>query len=120
MTNKCVEKWLAKEVELNQRHEELLMRREAILRGAETYYDTQDDRAASFISDYSKAMTRNKQLLEDIKQCEANLSDDVSEPDHTNFGILKKNYWSMVKSIFPVWYADQLKYEQRVKSASSV
>jgi len=40
------------------------MRREAILRGAETYYDTQDDRAASFISDYSKAMTRNKQLLE--------------------------------------------------------
>jgi len=34
--------------------------------------------------------------------------------------IWQKNYWSMVKSIFPVWYADQLKYEQRVKSASSV
>ncbi|KAI0212531.1 hypothetical protein LSAT2_002544 [Lamellibrachia satsuma] len=120
MSNKCVEKWLAKEVELNQRHEDLLMRREAILRGAETYYDTKDDRAASFISDYAKAMTRNKHLLADIKRCQADLTEEVCGPDHSNFHILKKNYWSMVKSIFPVWYEEQLRQQQRSKSTTTV
>ena len=39
-----------------------LLRREALLRGSETYYDAQDNRSSSFISDYSKAMQRNDRL----------------------------------------------------------
>ena len=40
-----------------------LLRREALLRGREAYYDAQDNRPSSFIADYNKAMQRNQQLL---------------------------------------------------------
>ena len=40
-----------------------LMRREALLRGTETYFDTQENQAASFISDINKARQRNEELL---------------------------------------------------------
>ena len=39
------------------------MRREALLRGTETYFDTQENQAASFISDINKARQRNEELL---------------------------------------------------------
>ena len=39
------------------------MRREVILRGTESYFNTQDHRAASFIADIGKAEQRNQLLL---------------------------------------------------------
>lgn len=39
------------------------MRREALLRGTETYFDAQEARSASFIVDYGKAMERNHLLM---------------------------------------------------------
>ena len=38
--------------------------REAILRGTEAYYDSQDNKASSFITDYKKAKDRNVMLLQ--------------------------------------------------------
>ena len=39
------------------------MRREAILRGTESYYDAQQSKAMTFVSNFSKAKERNEQLL---------------------------------------------------------
>ena len=41
-----------------------LVKREALLRGTETFYSLQDDRPWTFIGDYNKAMERNNRLRE--------------------------------------------------------
>lgn len=110
------DKWAEKELILNQKHLELLKRREALLQGSERYYDFSLKQPASFIFDIGKAMARNKQLMEEI-----NLSMDQlirENQESTKFNLIKNNYWTMVRNVFPVWYSEMREYEAQKQSAS--
>lgn len=108
-----VEKWLQKELELNRKHEEILMRREAMLRGTETYYDSQEQRSSSFIADFSKAKSRNEEFLQgldDLSQC---LKEDLMTARSPKFNTVRNNYWTMVRNMFPEWHNEYQEYVQR-------
>jgi len=97
------DEWLQKELALSQRHEELVLCRETILRGTERFYDEQKNKSSSFISDIKKARQRNKALLQDVTGCLEELRQQRTHVGTPKFNTLKNNYWSMVKNVFPVW-----------------
>ncbi|CAH1777520.1 unnamed protein product [Owenia fusiformis] len=104
--------WFQKEIELEQKHEELVLKREALLRGTEAYYDKQAKQASSFITNYKKSDDRNEQLIEDFKKVRHNLQ-GLNCGEDQRFTRLKNNYWAMVKNVYHVWIQEQRDYMQR-------
>ncbi|XP_064642405.1 uncharacterized protein LOC135496810 [Lineus longissimus] len=106
-------KYLKHEVELTQRHQEIILRREALLNGTEAFYDDKDDKSGSFIGTYNNAIERNQLLLQDMRQFSEEMKMKKRAKEDPRFTTLKNNYWSMVKNIFPVWSEEMREYKRR-------
>ncbi|CAD5111069.1 DgyrCDS418 [Dimorphilus gyrociliatus] len=94
--------WLEKELELNRKYDELLQRREALLRGTERYFDSQMRKSFSFVSSYEKARERNNQICARIEE----LSQDTFEinlEDTPKFKTVRKNYLAMMRKTYQLW-----------------
>ncbi|KAK2161578.1 hypothetical protein LSH36_114g01028 [Paralvinella palmiformis] len=113
-----LKKWVDMELELSRKHEEIIMRREALLRGTECYFSSEDLQASSFIVDIRKAEERNENLMRNINESLTNIRRDRNT-NSPGFETITKNYWSMVKSIFPVWYEQYTKESDRTFKHSS-
>ncbi|XP_072164528.1 centrosomal protein 15-like [Diadema setosum] len=98
--------WLEREIELNRRHEEIVSRREQLLRKS---YDNLDDRElfnSSLASQRNNALKRNKKLLQEIDMCKDGIQQSLGRPQSSELVTLKVKYWAMVDKELPAWKSD--------------
>ncbi|XP_038071684.1 uncharacterized protein C3orf14-like [Patiria miniata] len=94
---------LQKEVELNEKHEEILARREALLRQAEIRLGDSQDLSASVAHHWNQAKQRNQDLIEEIVQCQTDAKIQAARPLSVTLTTLKEKYWNMVEQEMPEW-----------------
>ncbi|KAJ8045505.1 hypothetical protein HOLleu_08526 [Holothuria leucospilota] len=97
---------LQREVFLNEKHENILLKRERLLKHAESFLDGQEQFQVTLNSHWQQAKKRNKGLLEDFKHYQSVFKERVEKPYSRNFVTLKEQYWSMVERELPGWKAE--------------
>ncbi|XP_059154819.1 centrosomal protein 15 kDa-like [Physella acuta] len=96
-----LEKWTNRELQLTILHEEIINKREALLRTSKNFL--QKTPLQDLPLNNVDAAIRNDRLLKDINQVEAVLNDSLFEAQSPKFAYLQANYWSMVKNMYPIW-----------------
>ncbi|XP_005110153.1 uncharacterized protein C3orf14 [Aplysia californica] len=94
-----LEKWTAKEMQLNVLHEEIINKREAMLRTSRNLLTAQEDMPVNS----TEAAIRNDRLLKDFADQDEQLTEELTELPSPRFANLQSNYWSMVTNMFPIW-----------------
>ncbi|XP_022091340.1 uncharacterized protein C3orf14-like [Acanthaster planci] len=110
------DRWLQKELELNEKHEEILARREALLRQAEIRLGDSQDLSASVAHHWGQAKQRNQELLEEIAQCQTDAKIQAAKPLSVALTTLKERYWDMVEKEMPEWKEEVKKAAKRDRS----
>ncbi|XP_046571538.1 uncharacterized protein C3orf14 homolog [Haliotis rubra] len=101
-----VEKWTMKEMQLNRLHEEIIAKRESLLHSAGAYLRQQVDKrgpAPSNTQTIDEITVRNERLIKDLRDTEWRLAQEAGKPPDTKFLTLQSNYWSMIRSMEPLW-----------------
>ncbi|KAI8795516.1 hypothetical protein BgiBS90_003283 [Biomphalaria glabrata] len=93
--------WASKEIQLKNLQEEILNKRETLLRTSKNFLQrvSIDDLP---VSD-SEASLRNTALKQHINDLDAKIDESLSEQQSPRFSYLQTNYWSMVRNMFPIW-----------------
>lgn len=99
-------KWLAREAQLSQKHEEILAKREMLLAANESLVGTQQKKLQVTTDDFHRTKTRNDQLVKELDALQTGLEKKacVSSNDAKFIG-LQESYWNMVEQEFPRWIA---------------
>ncbi|XP_041378185.1 uncharacterized protein LOC121390435 [Gigantopelta aegis] len=105
-----VEKWTAKEMQLNRLHEEIVGQRESLMRTTGSYNLQQSKRGRDTLSmtntlplSPTDATRRNNQFIQDVEHCEQLLMKKANTPPSSRFVTLQSNYMSMMTGMFPLW-----------------
>ncbi|BFZ02414.1 hypothetical protein BsWGS_05453 [Bradybaena similaris] len=96
-----LEQWITKELQLNVLHEEIINKREALLRTSSNLLHKTARQEPLF--NHTDATIRNEKLLKDLQSLETFLSESQQEPVSSSFAYLQANYKSMVENMFPIW-----------------
>ncbi|KAK3785653.1 hypothetical protein RRG08_023908 [Elysia crispata] len=96
-----LEKWTSKEMQLVTLHEEVITKREALLR---TSRNLLHDRPPEemFLNDTDAAL-RSDRMMKDFATLEEALDDGLHAQKSPRFSTLQTNYWSMVNNMYPLW-----------------
>lgn len=95
--------WTKREIQLNRLHEEIVAKREALVHYSMTYVQSQRARRQNVHVHVNKATKRNSQFLEDLQNTDDRLYQEACNPPSPRLTTLQNNYWSMVKSLKPLW-----------------
>eukprot|EP00058_Branchiostoma_floridae_P025423 XP_002610913.1 hypothetical protein BRAFLDRAFT_126294 [Branchiostoma floridae] len=79
------EKWLAREIQLSQKHAELLAKREQLLHLSQSELNSSEHRAKVHQAHWTHVQQRNKQLLQDIKRSQVEMKDIARQPPNVKF-----------------------------------
>ncbi|GFR73307.1 chromosome 3 open reading frame 14 [Elysia marginata] len=116
-----LEKWTDKEMQLNTLHEEIVTKREALLRTSRNMLHDQHPEER-FLND-TEAALRNDRMVKDFKTLEESLDDGIHAQKSPRFTALQANYWSMINNMYPLWeraMADEIPTkESNTKDAKS-
>ncbi|KAK3732286.1 hypothetical protein QZH41_014422, partial [Actinostola sp. cb2023] len=82
-------KWLAEEMELNHKHEELLAKREMVLATTSSVYKTKEIRQKSRKMNLLRATTRNDQLIQEVEKAHQSLGNKVNSSAAVSFIALR-------------------------------
>jgi len=97
-------KWLAREAQLSQKHEEILAKREMLLAASESLVGTQQQKLQLSIDGIQKAKARNDQLVKELETLQSGLKKKASlSSSDAEFIGLQESYWKMVEEEFPRW-----------------
>ncbi|XP_035697144.1 uncharacterized protein C3orf14-like [Branchiostoma floridae] len=97
------EKWLAREIQLSQKHAELLAKREQLLHLSQSELNSSEHRAKVHQAHWTHVQQRNKQLLQDIKRSQVEMKDIARQPPNVKFTELQTMYWTTVQDQLPQW-----------------
>ncbi|XP_072031855.1 uncharacterized protein [Amphiura filiformis] len=97
------DKWLEQELELNQQHEEILERREALLYQAEWQLTGNHKLSSTIAQHWVYAKQRNQALIDKIKHSEAVFKERASIPPSRDFVASKEKYWQTLEQELPGW-----------------
>lgn len=94
----------SREEQLNLLHQEILMKQEALLHTSSTLLclGPHGTMTASLASPVD-ASVRNAKLLKDINSLDQELRAHLNSVPSPRFVTLQNNYWSMVRSLLPLW-----------------
>lgn len=96
-----LEKWTSKEMQLNTLHEEIITKREALLRTSRNLlHDVLPDQT---LLDDTDAALRNDRMMKDFEYLEEALENGLHVQKSPRFQTLQANYWSMVNNMYPLW-----------------
>ncbi|XP_069722090.1 centrosomal protein 15 [Phaenicophaeus curvirostris] len=95
--------YLAQEVHLARRHEEILSRRSELLRQMETYLGDKKTKKTWQTQAADTARKRNAALLNDIEAAGKRLQERVYLLPHPDTVKLETLYWASVKESLPKW-----------------
>ncbi|XP_063409793.1 centrosomal protein 15-like [Mytilus trossulus] len=95
--------WTKREIQLSRLHEELVAKRETLVHYSMTYVESQLARRQNVKTHVNTATIRNTALLEDLESTEDRLYQEACNPPSPRLTTLQNNYWSMVKSLKPLW-----------------
>ncbi|XP_033641276.1 uncharacterized protein C3orf14-like isoform X1 [Asterias rubens] len=109
-----MDRWLQKEIELNQKHEEILVRREALLKQTELRLGDTQELSASVAHHWGQAKQRNQELIQEIVQCQTEARIQSARPSSFQLTALKERYWEMVEKETPKW-KEEVKKAKRDK-----
>lgn len=99
-------KWLAREAQLNHKHEEILVKREMLLAENEALMSSQQKKLQLTSSDFQRTKARNEQLVQELEALQNGLGKMASMcSNDAQFISLKESYWKMVEQEFPRWIA---------------
>ncbi|CAL1541016.1 unnamed protein product [Lymnaea stagnalis] len=99
--NTKLEMWTSKEAQLNLLHEEIINKREALLRSSKNFLHKGSQNELPISN--TDAAIRNDKIIKDINSLEKQLNQSLTEPLSPRFANLQANYWSMVNNMFPIW-----------------
>ncbi|XP_028399522.1 uncharacterized protein LOC114522936 [Dendronephthya gigantea] len=90
-------KWLRKEIELNQRHEDILAEREELLSQNKIQLYNHGDKLKKLSNDLEMARKRNNKLREEIELFEKDMQTQQKQHGvNSELEVLKARYWEMV------------------------
>ncbi|CAG5123325.1 unnamed protein product [Candidula unifasciata] len=95
-----LEHLIARELQLNVLHEEIINKREALLGASRNMLHKTAGQDA--VLSNTDATIRNGKLLKDVQSLEET-SKHLQEPVSPSFAYLQANYKSMVENMFPIW-----------------
>ncbi|XP_078001199.1 centrosomal protein 15-like [Glandiceps talaboti] len=95
--------YLEREIELNQLHEDILARREVLLRHSEWHLGNMQKRKANSAAVLAVAKERNQNLLEDINKIQADLRSKGGKGFSPKLQAFQESYWSMMEKELPGW-----------------
>ncbi|KAJ7382239.1 hypothetical protein OS493_036273 [Desmophyllum pertusum] len=99
-------KWLAREAQLSQKHEEILAKREMLLAANESLVGTQQKKLQITADDFQRTKARNDQLVKELEALQNGLEKKASmSSNDVEFIGLQESYWKMVEQEFPRWIA---------------
>ncbi|XP_033102772.1 uncharacterized protein C3orf14 homolog isoform X2 [Anneissia japonica] len=98
--------WLERELELNKAHEDILTRREALLKRSEWHLDESAAKNSHLAESWTRAKKRNHVLLQKLEKAEENLKRGAKSGASRNFTELEVSYWNMVEKELPAWKMD--------------
>ncbi|XP_068711688.1 centrosomal protein 15-like [Montipora capricornis] len=99
-------KWLAREAQLSQKHEEILAKREMLLAANESLIGTPQKHFQDTLHGFQRTKTRNDQLIKELEALQSGLQNKVSLlACDAKFIGLQASYWKMVEEEFPRWNA---------------
>ncbi|RUS80058.1 hypothetical protein EGW08_012175 [Elysia chlorotica] len=96
-----LEKWTSKDMQLITLHEEIITKREALLR---TSRNLLHDRPPEdmFLNDTDAAL-RSDRMMKDFVSLEETLDGGLNAQKSPRFSTLQANHWSMVNNMYPLW-----------------
>ncbi|XP_025082259.1 uncharacterized protein C3orf14-like [Pomacea canaliculata] len=115
--------WGVREAQLETLHQEILFQREALLHSSSSVIQGPILNAGrTNIYSESDARLRNLKLLKDIDVLDEEMNCHPSSS--SKFVILQNNYWSMVRSLLPLWeeslnVGNHLSQQQKIRSRNS-
>ncbi|XP_006001181.1 centrosomal protein 15 [Latimeria chalumnae] len=95
--------YLAQEVELSRRHEEILAQRVALLQQVESQLEDQKNGKKLKAEESEAAHKRNVVLLHDLEKAEETLSVQARMLPHPDTVKLETRYWASVEEKLPKW-----------------
>ncbi|XP_035193700.1 uncharacterized protein C3orf14 homolog isoform X2 [Oxyura jamaicensis] len=95
--------YLAQEVHLARRHEEILSQRSVLLQQMETYLGDKKTKKTWQTQAADAARKRNAALLNDIEAAEKKLQERMCLLPHPDTVNLETLYWASVKESLPKW-----------------
>ncbi|KAM6121407.1 centrosomal protein 15 [Pterocles gutturalis] len=95
--------YLAEEVHLARRHEEILSQRSELLQQMETYLRDKKTKKTWQTEAADAARKRNAALLNDIEAAEKKLQERMHLLPHPDTVKLETFYWASVKESLPKW-----------------
>ncbi|XP_070578893.1 centrosomal protein 15-like [Ptychodera flava] len=95
--------YLEREIELNQLHEDILSRREVLLRHSEWRLGHLERKRADSAANSALAKQRNKTLLEDITKVQSEFRGRASKGPSPKLQAFQESYHAMLESEIPVW-----------------
>lgn len=99
-------KWLAREAQLSQKHEEILAKREMLLTANESLVGTKEKKIQVTADDFYRTKTRNDQLVKELEVLQSGLEKKASiSSNNAKFIGLQESYWKLVEQEFPRWIA---------------
>ncbi|XP_078360654.1 centrosomal protein 15-like [Oculina patagonica] len=99
-------KWLAREAQLSQKHEEILGKREMLLAANESLVGTQQKKLQITAEDFQRTKARNDQLVKELEALQSGLEKKAHRASKdAEFIGLQESYWKMVEQEFPRWIA---------------
>ncbi|GFN76089.1 chromosome 3 open reading frame 14 [Plakobranchus ocellatus] len=96
-----LEKWTSKEMQLNTLHEEIITRREALLRTSRNLLHDRPPEEA-LLNDTDAAL-RNDRMMKDFASLEETMDEGLHAQKSPRLTTLQANYWSMVNNMYPLW-----------------
>ncbi|XP_071962080.1 uncharacterized protein [Antedon mediterranea] len=96
-----VDSWLEREMELNKSHEDILTRREALLRNSEWQLGANEAKNSNLALSWTRAKKRNQILLQKLSKAEDILKQGTNSS--RTFTDLQASYWKMVEKQLPEW-----------------
>ncbi|XP_078065647.1 centrosomal protein 15 [Mustelus asterias] len=95
--------YLAHEVELSKRHEEILGLRTTLLQQMENQLESQTNEKKLQAVEFESAHERNMSLLKDLEIAEEKLRAGAHTHLHPNVLTLETKYWASVEEHLPKW-----------------
>ncbi|XP_048250293.1 uncharacterized protein LOC124110792 [Haliotis rufescens] len=117
-----VEKWTMREMQLNRLHEEIIARRESLLHSTGAFLRQQVDKKGTvppITHTLDEITVRNERLIKDLRDTEWRLAQEAEKPADTKFLTLQSNYWSMIRSMEPLWKESMAQAGLRQPAAGS-
>ncbi|XP_074614484.1 centrosomal protein 15-like [Acropora palmata] len=98
-------KWLAREAQLSQQHEEILAKREMLLAANESRMVASQQNFQSTLHGFQIIETRNDQLIKELDGLQSRLKKKAEPSFDCDVKLigLQASYWKMVEEEFPKW-----------------